>query len=490
MQQSSDRHGPAELPETLAVVADFAARLDHAGVRYCHWKSNEAIGRSLQGINDLDLLIARRDATKFRSVLADLGGVQLRPGRPPHVLGLEDHLLWDSATRTIVHCQPHFELIVGDDMTKSFRVPVEAAMLSAAAGSPIPLPPPELEYLVFLIRMTIKHAPLEALLARKGRLTPSERRELDWLEERLDPAAVDDYRSALFPYIDKGLWDDMRTVAKPDAGLLDRARTGGRLLDAIASDARRSPASDALLKMLRRTWRRVRGGSGHKTLASGGLIVAVVGGDGSGKSSLVESLVDTLSGTLDVRRIHLGKPPRGLLNRVVTRPLRLLRSRGRFEETRLPAWSELTEHPGTVYALWHWLIARDRHRAYLRARRAAGRGALVVSDRFPLAGVASMDGPRLAGLPEHPRRRLARRLARAEATLYRRMRTPDLVLVLRVSPEVAVQRRSDQDTDFVTRRAQEVWDADWSGLEFEVLDASVSAQEVADAALRAIWNRL
>ncbi|HVR31610.1 MAG TPA: hypothetical protein VMS74_02770 [Acidimicrobiia bacterium] len=305
--------------------------------------------------------------------------MQLRPGRPPHVLGLEDHLLWDSATGTIVHCQPHFELIVGDDMTKSFRVPIEPAMLSAASGSPS--------------RCPLRSWSISSFLARK-------------------------------------------------------------------------------------------------TLATGGLIVAVVGGDGSGKSSLVESLVETLSSVLDVRRIHLGKPPRGLLNRVVTRPLRIARNRGWFEATRLPAWSEFTEHPGTVYALWHWLIARDRHRAYLRARRAAGKGVLVVSDRFPLAGVASMDGSRLAHLPHHPGRRLARQLARAEAMLYRRIRPPDLVLVLRVSPEVAVQRRSDQDTEFVARRAQEVWDADWSGPEFEVLDASASAQEVADAALQAIWNRL
>jgi thymidylate kinase len=473
------------------VVDRLCARLAAAGVRYCHWKSNEALGRSLSGDNDLDLLIDRADAAAFRAVLADLGAVEVRQPAARRVLGLEDFLLLDDATGRIVHVQPHFELIVGDDMTKSFRLPVEQAMLAGAEGKPLPVPPPAVEYLVFLIRMTIKHCPLEALVARKGRLTGSERRELAWLEERIDPTLTESSRAALFPHVDSALWQSMRAAAQPGSSLVFRARTGRRLLRSLRSDSRRSLPIDTGLKVARR----IRGRLGResrmrKTLARGGLFVAVVGGDGSGKSSLVESIVAGLSSTIAVQRVHLGKPPRGFLNRVVTRPLRVLRNRGAFGATRLPAWNEFDRHPGIVYSLWHWLIARDRLRAYVHARRSAGRGMLVVSDRFPLAELSSMDGPRLQGLPAVGRSGLAGLLARSEAAQYRRIRPPDLVLVLRVAPEVAVARRGEQDTGFVDHRATEVWDADWQQPGVVVLDASAPAAAVTRAALTEIWRRL
>jgi thymidylate kinase len=478
--------------ETLGVVAELAGQLAVAGVRYCHWKSNEAIERSLRGDNDLDLLIDRAHASKFRHVMASLGAVPVRPVRSPHVLGLEDHYLRDQVTGRVVHVQPHFELIVGDDMTKSFRLPVEQAFLTDTRDAGLPLPPPEVEYLVFVIRMVVKHCPAEALVARKGRLTESERRELAWLESRIDSALVLDLRELLFPQIGDDLWRDGRRVINSDSTLVQRARVGRRLVRALGSDARRAPLTDTWLKVIRRLIRTLTPSNfvAGKTLLTGGLIVGVVGGDGSGKSTLVGGLVERLSEHVEVERIHLGKPPRSLLTRAVTRPLRQLRERGRFAATRAPSWTEFERHPGPVFALWHWLIARDRLRHYRRARRAAGRGRLVISDRFPLASLSTMDGPRLQQLPKEGTGRLAMRLGRSEAAMYRRIRPPDLLLVVKVPPDIAVERRREQDGDYVTRRAQEVWDTDWAQLGATVLDGRRSVEEVSEDGLRAVWARM
>ena len=60
-------------PETLDLVATLCSSLADASVVYCHWKSNEALLRSLTGDNDLDLLVARPDQQRFLEVLARLG---------------------------------------------------------------------------------------------------------------------------------------------------------------------------------------------------------------------------------------------------------------------------------------------------------------------------------------------------------------------------------------------------------------------------------
>lgn len=487
-----------ELPDPmlpLAKIAALTSELESAAVSYCHWKSNESIDASLSGDNDLDLLVAREDALRFRSVLADLGFVQVRPAPDREILGIEDFIGLDDESGRVIHVQPHYELILGDDMTKSYRIPIEPEYLASVTtrDAGIPVPDPAFEYLVFIVRMVLKHCPAEALIARKGRLTRSELRELTDLERQVGPARASELRHSLLPFLDDETFELGRRAIERDAGLLFRAMAGRRMVRCLVGQSRHRSAVDSMLKV-RARWRerrrRMIGLRRLKRPTSGGLIVAVVGGDGSGKSSLVDGLVGSLESTIDVMQAHLGKPPRSLLTRVVTRPLRSLRNRGAFPETRLPAWHVHDDFPGIVYALWHALIARDRFLLYSRMRRAAERGVVVISDRFPLDRITNMDGRRLADLPGVAGRPFARWLRDREDLYYRRIRPPDVILVLRVPPAVAVGRRKDQDREFVSLRAAEVWDADWDLSGAHVLDASRPQPEVFAEARAIVWAHL
>jgi thymidylate kinase len=479
----------------LGKIAELLDALDHAAIAYCHWKSNEAIEASLAGENDLDLLVAREDAVKFRGVLASLGFTQVRPTERQEIPGIEDFLGRDAVTGRVVHVQPHYELILGDDMTKAYRLPIERDYLSSVQGdrAGIPLPEPEFEHLVFVIRMVLKHCPAEALIARKGRLTASERRELADLESRIDADQARALRNRLLPFLDDRIFELGRSAIERETGFFLRARAGRRLVRSLTGQARHPAAIDSILKVRARVRRRVAqlvGAPRGKRPASGGLVVAVVGGDGSGKSSLVEGLTRDLAGVFDLTQAHLGKPPRSLLTRAITRPLRILRNRGAFQETRLPAWHEHTSFPGYVFMIWHVLIARDRFLLYARLRRRAESGAVIVTDRFPLDRITTMDARRLSALPGLEHRRLAAWLGAREDLYYRRIRPPDLVFVLRVHPDLAVSRRADQDETFVRQRAQEVWDVDWKGSGFHVLDASRTREEVQAEALSCVWRHL
>lgn len=486
----------SETPElTLGKIAELLVALEGASISYCHWKSNEAIAASLSGANDLDLLVARDDAVAFRAVLSSLGFTQVRPADRPEILGIEDFFGRDPATGALVHVQPHYELILGDDMTKAYRVPIERDYLASARSGRhgIPLPEPEFEYVVFILRMVLKHCPLEALVARKGRLTASERRELADLEGRIDAGGANRLRNRLLPFLDDETFSLGRSAIERDSGLVLRARAGRRLVRSLAGQARHRPAVDSILKVRARILRRARqlaGAPSGKRPASGGLVVAVVGGDGSGKSSMVESLTAALGGAFDLMQVHLGKPPRSVLTRAITKPLRFLRNRGAFAVTRLPAWHEHSRFPGYVFMLWHVLIARDRFLLYSRMRRRAESGAVVVSDRFPLDRIATMDGRRLENLPGLDSRRLAAWLRAREDLYYRRIRPPDVVFVLRVAPDVAVNRRADQDEAFVRQRAEEVWAVDWSGSGVHVLDASRTREDLLVDALSVVWANL
>ena len=50
----------------LPKIATLLELLNDSGITYCHWKSNWALGETLEGETDLDLLIRRGDAAAFR----------------------------------------------------------------------------------------------------------------------------------------------------------------------------------------------------------------------------------------------------------------------------------------------------------------------------------------------------------------------------------------------------------------------------------------
>ena len=76
----------------LELIAVLCRSLDAEGIRYCHWKSNEAIGRSATGENDLDLLVTKQVTAQGRAIEGRQQPVAGHlsppdPGTAPTVLG-------------------------------------------------------------------------------------------------------------------------------------------------------------------------------------------------------------------------------------------------------------------------------------------------------------------------------------------------------------------------------------------------------------------
>jgi thymidylate kinase len=495
------REAPSEVrpircvPDVLPLVAELLAAMERAAVRYCHWKSNEAIERSATGDNDLDLLIARSDAAVFGEILARLGFVLARPRHDRQLPGVVDHYGRDGVTGRILHVHAHYQLVLGDDMTKNFRLPVEEAYLrSASSDGLFMLPSPEFEYALFVLRMVVKHSTWDAQGGRKGRLTASERRELAWLRARIDRDELARIVDTHLPFLDRRSFEAVERAAAEETGHVRRALTAGRLLRALRAHARHHGAVDLGRRVARREGRRLlarlRVAQPKKRLDAGGVVIAVVGGDGAGKSSAVEVITDRLAHDFDVRRFHLGKPRPSPLTAVVRRALGKARRYGMLRATKAPPWGEFSRFPGTGYVVWHLLTARDRYLEYQRIRRFSGRGGIAICDRWPLPVLRTMDGPRTAGLPGSRWRPWVRGLVEREAGYYRHILPPDVLIVLRVEPERAVGRRPDQDEGFVRRRAAEVFEADWSSLDAVVVDADAPIEPVHRTVEGAIWTAL
>ncbi|MGY1779698.1 hypothetical protein [Geodermatophilus sp. SYSU D01036] len=495
-----DVSAAAAHPPPLALVEQLCARLREAGVAYCHWKSTDVLHLSASGVNDLDLLVDRRHLPTFLGVLADCGfrqAVPVRRGRRVpgvlHLYGL------DAATGRVVHVDAQAQLVLGDDTTKNVRLPIEEAYLaSCRPGALFPVPAPELELAVLGVRLALKHGTWDAAAFGLAALGDGERRELAYLTARADPAELRRVVEARLPWIGWASWSQYHRALLDDAPLTTRLAAGRRVVAGVTDLMRHRPAVDTAL----RCGRRVQWGFRHVVLGQhstkrpvgGGGVVAVVGGDGAGKSTVVAGLAEWLQGPFDTRVVHLGKPPRSVANVVVKGGVTVARRaglvRGWLPNHPTPA-ERRDAHPGAAWLLWQLVTATDRRRLHRRVRRLAGRGVLVVCDRYPLEQVTLMDGARTRWVPLGDASPLVRRLVAAEQRAYAAIAPPDVLLVLRVDPDTAVLRKHGVDpAEFVRPRSEEVFTAEWADTGAVVLDAARPAADVLAEARAVVWARL
>jgi thymidylate kinase len=67
---------------------------------------------------------------------------------------------------------------------------------------------------------------------------------------------------------------------------------------------------------------------------------------------------------------------------------------------------------------------------------------------------------------------------------------PELLFVLRVDPEIAVQRKTGEDAISVRERSAEIWKVNWEHTDAHLIDAGKSKRDVLRALKALIWSEL
>lgn len=177
-----------------------------------------------------------------------------------------------------------------------------------------------------------------------------------------------------------------------------------------------------------------------------GHLIALVGCDGSGKSTLSHDLVRLLSRNRKTSYGYLGLGSGDLGRRIGKIPVI-----GKFLEKKLTNKAKKTRTknekiPGFITASVVFVFSLIRFRRFIRVKHAVEAGYLVITDRYPQNEVPGQcDGPGLsAARTNNP---LIRLMAKYERRLYQRMAdfVPDLVLFLEVDLDTALQRKPDHD---------------------------------------------
>ncbi len=499
----AEHHRPAETATSLQVVSALLEQLHARDLPYCHWKSNEHVREGLLGLTDLDILVDRRRALELQGLLSSAGFKRFSALGAGVYPAVEDYLGFDEATGKLVHLHLHYELVLGEKHLKGYRLPWEERLLASRtfdAEHSVYTADPNLELLLLLLRSALKVRLRDHLKARLGKtyLGADSQREYRWLEPRSDPQKVSRLAHEL--------------LGSEAQGALGALLGGPPSLAALAAFRRAVTPTVVLYRSyspLGARWRRLlREGVWaasvlnkrylnapqplRRIAPTGGRIVAFLGSDGSGKSTLLQSLNRWLSWKLDVYPVYHGSGDgRASLLRLPLRlGLKLLKSRRRSAgDAAAQSAKPKRLHPARV--LWALVLSWEKRAKLRSARHARNRGMIVLADRYPQAQVPGFnDGPLLGAWQTHPAR-LFRALARWErqpyewATRY----PPDLVVKLRVSPEVAHGRKPEMPLNDFRRRVAAVESLDFA-TEVVVVDADRPADEVLYHVKRLVWELL
>lgn len=444
------------IPALSALLAELADR----PVRFCLWKSNIRLAEGLSGTTDLDLLVDRTHAPRFREILARRGVRPLTPAPGAAHPGIEHYLGMDPGDGRLFHLHVHYQLVLGEHHVKNYRIPLEDALLgSARLLDGVPVPPAALELAILASRALLKYRARDVVKDVAGVRSPGVplaiQAEIAWLLQQTSVPEVRERLQATGAVLPPEIvCTFLETVLRDPRDGRALLRLRGRLRQALRPHQRHSRLHATLayhrIERQRRRLARRHPSRIRMTPATGGVMVALVGADGAGKSTVVAEVARWLAWKLRVRVFYLGSKQPSRRSRALYVAFRALRRGTRIAEAApgSVAARPLAAARDGALALHRLSIGRDRSRRAREARREVLDGAVAVCDRYPLEALSSdpahrvLDGPQLA-TTLHPGRRSAARLAAVEERTYRSFRLPDVLVVLEVDADVAARRKPD-----------------------------------------------
>lgn len=478
----------------LKDIEYFLNDLDREGINYCHWKSNINITKALIAEDDLDILVEEKYREKVERSLKEhkiIRAYSYKDKWQPKIL---HYVGSDKDTGTLFHVHLHYGLVLGYDFDKNYELPISYEFLEGKERfESIYIPEIEKEYFILVIRLILKNAlsPFLLLLPtaqyrliksyKNGVVKDGGLREFEDLYERVDRDRLRNVIQEEFKIISWESFLEYERVLLNNNSLKEYFKGAKKL----KKELKQYQIKNERISFAKSMWRlsklrlhtlkakllRQKPDYG-KINQYGGRIIAFVGGDGAGKSTTIKNVKKELKRHFKVYNYHLGRPPKsfkGNLARLGNRFYSFFRNKNKAEAFNLLA------------------IAFDRSAAFEKAKHKRQEGYVVLQDRMPLKGVESMDCPRIKNIADGK----FKKLIRLEEKQYEKIYGEDVLIVLKLNPEIALQRRPEDDPDELLKRSGEIWNDKWDVPYAIVIDTGYNAPlDVKKKVIEEIWKSL
>jgi thymidylate kinase len=407
-------------------LIEFLNTLDVERIPYVSWKNNHELQYSISGESDIDLYIPHEYRSTFLNlaIQEDWLCVENPVARYPwitHLYSYDDTLKW-------FHIHVYFKVITGESWLKEYQLPLERLLIDNRTRSErngVWVLNSQTQAYLFALRHLLKGGSITSrLLYRKEIMSYRD----EWLSCNIHLNSIHDYGPIRLNAYIGGSGLTSTGIAIPDFFTALRFRLS--VMPLLRMSAWSLPAK-RLGSLLQRIFNRYLFRR-KKIMPTGGLVIAISGVDGAGKSTMLKEAHKFFSGFLTVRRYSLGRPQGRMLEAArkgFNRNQQISAHNSRPQKHTITSLRKAISV--TVLALLRLRMAR-------KAISDARRGYLVLVDRWPTNELNKMDGPRIVTGPNSGK--LQRFFASIEHWAYSRMPMADVCFFLRLPLEIALER--------------------------------------------------
>ncbi len=469
------------------LVGDLFDAWDELDVLFCIWKTS-SLKKAFMGQSDFDILISQADAGNAERAFLEHGFIRVVGPDRKQMPAVEDWVGYDHDADTSYHFHVYFQLWEGIGGLAEYRLPWEARVLASRerdenAGGTWVIDP-NLESILVVVRMALR-ANTGGAFWCAVRNKPYLSRLWDHLDQLSERTHREEVASCAADLLGSGLSASVLVGrlsgrAQGDKGFLSWARglrSGVHMYSRFGRwRTRYHRLGLFVMSIFERFRRRLGVHDGTKCLHNGGRIIAIVGPDGAGKSTISKSLVAWLSWKIDAQYVYMGEGVGSNVTAWLRRLRRVARTtlrplvrpkKANSESGDLRRSRRLIMHHGrnplmaylkaNGFAVTRILLVWERRRKFRTLQRARMRGGLVITDRYPQSDfIGFYDGPRYQNSDANLKYRLSRLAANLEAAFYEHVgrMPPDLVVRLHVSEDVALARKPDHGLDMIRKKIE------------------------------------
>ncbi len=424
----------------LPITDAINSKLLESGIRYIHWKSNIHLANALRGETDLDLLIHIDDKEEFLKIIKKYLFIQVISPTWCKYLDIEDYVGCDRETGIMLHLHVHYQMLTGFKRVKHFHLPWEEKILDSRMidkETCWPTPTHVDEFIVFILRMQLKST-LGAYLSRVNKYPNHVKDEYIFLAKKVDHKSVSKRLLDFNLNISDGdikqllLYENFDNIKSISNSLIRQISNGPRHKFIITLWL--SFIKGLRYWYARRNFRKHKLSRFKKVLKGNGIVVAFIGVDGSGKSSITNTVYEWLIPKVDAHLVYLGSGD-GAKGSVES-----VRSRLR---NKVPLKNKKSSYLRTIIrSIFDVLLLFRKVILIIKSKKISKKGSVVIMDRFPQNQFFGInDGPKVHNyISLFPFRML-------EKILFGivEKNKPDLVFRLNIDFETSMIRKPDHD---------------------------------------------
>lgn len=501
----------------MHIINHIFNEFEKRNIRYCHFKSNQHLDESFDGIADFDVLVDYKSSSACEITLLEMDCKRFEPVSFGDYAGVENWIAFDSESGKIFHLHLHYQLVSGKALVKEYVLPWSELFLSHSVKSKeyhILIPDPNYEMVLLMARNVIKtkwRKKWKAFLI--GYSMPKDiKMEYDYLKQRIDSEKLNRAAASMLGESGGSSLAEL-IIEKDNLNKRDFLKVS-KIIRSSLKDCRRYGAFRSQIWTVTRRFFDLKNKflsqylnafcMAKKTSKSGGRIIAFVGIDGCGKSTTAGIIRKWLSYKIEVKRFYMGEGDGQvpLFARIVKGIYGLFGGNGKTGTEKKKTDGDerifFRKQPAKyvkkyVRALVIFSVVKANRKKIEKMERYRMNGGYSILDRFPqLQSEGLNDGLKLKKFANRLGSRHIAKLAEKEEKMMQIVKRvqPDLLFRLVITPETSMKRKPEEQTDYdsIKRKADQFHEIQYSAVKVIDIDAEKPYEEVLLEIKRQIWK--